>query len=596
MKVKSFKDFRVWIPLADLSFDDLSPYHFEILKYLFSYVKDNDARKMADYCSSWETFDNVFWENKNNLYYLDERIHELFYKYNSGAVIVITGIKSATGVGKSWSAISLALRYSEIFGRKKITNFSLDNIFMEEREIEKIQGFERNIYILDDPQLSSTGAGSQRITETLKKFTRISSRFSKSSLFICSAIDMFQNKKLVLDGVHFYLEVWGYSPRERKSLAMLYDNDHSCIGWCYIPDPTLPVQNIKHPEVEELIEKKIRLEYQDEEITSKKLLHLYETIPKKQYVENQINQQFSPAWASYINSILDDDQLERYASKKTNLSTLVAKRFPNLTKDERTHIITEVWLYLQDQDTLTQVSDIIDDYYINSDEFSFDKKKYLEDLVNHNKKWTKDVEAYRLNIFKGEEQDKIAEVFGETQGNISNRVRRVKGELARVTGLAYEKFLEEKYRSFQEVVNVERFGGQSEPDLIIHYSNGSIDVVSVKCFYYRRSTLTIPISELKTELKKARELKEQGEFVNLVLEVYNINTCERIKRIISCGDNFQSPPTNISMRLATKPKEKNAFQPLPSSVSSAVSSSNITAENLGGKKMIREKGRITHQR
>ncbi len=120
-------------------------------------------------------------------------------------------------------------------------------------------------------------------------------------------------------------------------------------------------------------------------------------------------------------------------------------------------------------------------------------------------------------------------------------------------GITYEEFL---FRQYQEdidgVLDVQKLAGQSDPDIIVEYTDGRIDVISVKCYNYKRKRLSIPIHELEPEIIRCRRLLRNGEEnVYLVLEFYNLYTKQRIRKIIA-HNNLESLPHTISLKLKEK--------------------------------------------
>ncbi|NIT55654.1 MAG: hypothetical protein GWN00_05260, partial [Aliifodinibius sp.] len=94
-----------------------------------------------------------------------------------------------------------------------------------------------------------------------------------------------------------------------------------------------------------------------------------------------------------------------------------------------------------------------------------------------------------------------------SQMTFSNWKREVEGEVARVMGITYEEFLFKQYQEdIEGVLDVQKLAGQSDPDIIVEYTDGRIDVISVKCYNYKRKRLSIPIHELEPEIIRCRRL------------------------------------------------------------------------------------------
>lgn len=78
---------------------------------------------------------------------------------------------------------------------------------------------------------------------------------------------------------------------------------------------------------------------------------------------------------------------------------------------------------------------------------------------------------------------------------------------------------------------VERLGGQGEPDLLVHHEDGKVTVVSCKCFFDTKTT-SIPIKEFEPEISKSRELQAQGLLRRLVIDFNNIAKKARTLRAL----------------------------------------------------------------
>lgn len=565
---KTYKNFVLWANEADIPFDFLDENHKDFLRYLFSFMTDNNARKLAQYSKDWGAFDAVFWDNSsNNLYYLDARVNELVTKFRSSVVIVFTGISGATGVSKSWSAISLSNRYANIHDGY----FALETILMNEADLPKLKNllFKRTFSTLDDPSYNDTGAGVSRLKTMLKKFTRQLSRKSQTSLFPCSAIDIFTNRSLRLDGVHFFIEMWGYNIQLQKSLGMLYDNDLSPIGWVFIPSPI--TREIKYYDAPNKLYQTLTLkdisigkEYNEQTGAMVDILvdletfiyDYYEDGLKKDFIEKQASEGDTALWTQYIDVVELDESFQNYCDSKTNLETLVARILPSLTGDERKYIVNEVYIRRQTREVTESITSITGKYFIDSETFDFNLTQCLDDMALSSK-WNREVDAYRLNRLNGMSQDDIVQHFKETLGvnvsqmTISNYVNKVDGELSRVMGKNYEDFLTDRYSKIEGVETVEHNGQHGQPDLVVTYEDGQIDVISIKCYAYKRSSLTIPISELEAEIRHIRRLQNQGkENLFLILEFYNHFTKERIRKTIA-HNVMDSLPAKVSLKLKT---------------------------------------------
>ena len=162
--------------------------------------------------------------------------------------------------------------------------------------------------------------------------------------------------------------------------------------------------------------------------------------------------------------------------------------------------------------------------------------------------WKQYVEEYKLSL-EGKTQDEIALKYGVTQQAISGHRQKVKGELARMIGEAYEKWLEDRYKAEPGVLEVLRKGGKGDADLIIYKEDGLIEVINAKAYVFSlsRPTFTIPAKEYQPEIEEARELEKGEKDVIVYIDFFNLYNKERYPRI---PIDHNKPPERVTIRFA----------------------------------------------
>jgi len=153
--------------------------------------------------------------------------------------------------------------------------------------------------------------------------------------------------------------------------------------------------------------------------------------------------------------------------------------------------------------------------------FTFDVETVLKELAT-DPKWSEKVEAYRM-YQRGMFQDDIKKHFGVTQSAISKWISKVKGELSRRMGAAYERFRKAKLELRPDVDHVIYDGRQGKPDFVVYLKDGSVEVISSKCYYSDRKSVSIKRAEIEPEIQEALRLRAEGRQVRLYVDFYNLH-------------------------------------------------------------------------
>jgi len=154
--------------------------------------------------------------------------------------------------------------------------------------------------------------------------------------------------------------------------------------------------------------------------------------------------------------------------------------------------------------------------------FEFEPETILGSLEKYDS-WSSKVEAYRLYL-RGVIQDDIGLLMGVDQSTISKWVSSVKGEVSRLMGEYYEKYLVSELSKNSKILKITHNGEKGEADLILELKDGTFQVISAKCYDSKRKTVSIPIDEINPEIRYAEELLEQGKKVKLFVDYYNYNS------------------------------------------------------------------------
>ncbi|RJS90601.1 hypothetical protein CW705_06075 [Candidatus Bathyarchaeota archaeon] len=153
--------------------------------------------------------------------------------------------------------------------------------------------------------------------------------------------------------------------------------------------------------------------------------------------------------------------------------------------------------------------------------FNFNVEEALEELAE-DPDWADKVEAYRM-YKRGMFQDDIKKHFGVTQGAISKWISKVHGEISRRIGEAYEKYRKAKLQLREDVVRVIHDGRKGKPDFVVYLEDGSVEVISSKCYCSDRKSVSIKRAEIEPEIQEALRLRAQGRRVRLLVDFYNLH-------------------------------------------------------------------------
>jgi len=235
----------------------------------------------------------------------------------------------------------------------------------------------------------------------------------------------------------------------------------------------------------------------------------------------------------------------------------ILKILDQTMKDENFLRIDEIFnkksldlIYQKGKDITYTIFEGINEFFLKSETFDFNIDSVLDQITEYptikGTNWKQYVEEYKLTL-EGKTQDEIAIKYKITQQAISNHRQKLKGELARITGEAYEKWLEDKYKTEPDVIKVLRKGGKGEPDLIIFRKNNLIEVINAKAYTFSlsRPTFTIPAKEYQPEIEKARKLEKEEKDVTVYIDFFNLYNKERYPRIII---DHNKPPEKITIR------------------------------------------------
>ena len=162
-------------------------------------------------------------------------------------------------------------------------------------------------------------------------------------------------------------------------------------------------------------------------------------------------------------------------------------------------------------------------------------ERYRKDV-----KWSRLAKWYYATQVEQRSQAAIAAEMDLSESVISDGLKRMKGELARVAGADYETFKVNQLK--RRGYDVKHLGGQSEADIIATMPGGAVTIVSCKCLDFDR-VVKLPIREIAPELHKARELGAV-----LMVAIHNLHDHTDQERIVSVSE---PPPYLIIKPLAT---------------------------------------------
>lgn len=485
-------------------------------------VRD-DAKIYAERCADDKQFKRAFFGpfyHKRFLQNLsDARLSE------TPIILIICG--ELPGGAKSFSGIKLALYLD--------TSFNVhEQLFMNETDFTRAANAgllqSNKVYIFDDPDNARTGAGVVARKERLEKLLRQAARHEQADFIFCSAVKL-ESNILDFQNTLFFLESIGKDKENNKAYFMLYDRNKRALGLIPFLNPQIDTPDIisQYLEIKSAFTSKILVSGGRQATTEIEAAAM-------QIIEH-------PEFFTCINA-----RSEKIVISK--LAPLVYDIFPD-SKEMVTLITRKI-------ERMSQTGQInINDYLykiLGNDEpeeiiekgtaFIFEEKRILEQLAKK-KTWTDNIDIYQL-AQDGLTQDDIALKFALSQVRISQRIKKVKGELARQLGAARELFLVQQLKQDQDVKQVIHSGGVGEPDIIVKYKSGRIEVISVKCYTTSkaRASTSIIIDELLPEIITCRNFAKKLIDIHLILDFYNYNTRQHVRKEI----DFNAPPERINIQ------------------------------------------------
>lgn len=138
--------------------------------------------------------------------------------------------------------------------------------------------------------------------------------------------------------------------------------------------------------------------------------------------------------------------------------------------------------------------------------FSFNIGQVLE-KYQKDRAWRKAARAYYLYRFGKMTQEQIGRDphIKDTQGHVSDKVSKMRGELSRLAGQHYEAWKAEQLR--KRGYEVKADGKVGKPSLVAKSEQtGEVRVYSSKCLEFTRKIM-LPIKEIRPELHVALGLK-----------------------------------------------------------------------------------------
>jgi hypothetical protein len=169
------------------------------------------------------------------------------------------------------------------------------------------------------------------------------------------------------------------------------------------------------------------------------------------------------------------------------------------------------------------------------DDFSFSVEATLE-AYKKRPDWKEAAKVFEL-WREGKIQEDIADKLGIDRSNISRWIKRMRGELSRVSGERYENWKANHLKNIG--YEVDHQGRIGEPDIVIKdKATNQYKVVSCKALYLDRR-LTLPVEEIAPEIRKAKELH-----AIVIVSVYDLkNKCEVAEQLI----DPDHPPKNLTI-------------------------------------------------
>jgi len=402
--------------------------------------------------------------------------------------------------------------------------------------------FKTNDIIFQDEMPQQHGKGSSISVDNLENILRVAARKKGINIIFISP------EFIEMKNVDYYLTIIAVNKIRRVTVTMIStrSKEHIGVGMFRITiDPGLD-------EYYERVSAKRKTEIQEAQGYSNVKLSL----EKKEKLINLLMEKVlaqakqdgvAKLQKSYIKSVAVTTDLAKEIFMDEIISAVFAKARILTFKNDDVKIIDK---QSNVKDMAFAVEDGEDDDFDDEGDkmqeegkFVIDVKQIIEyGVQKYKENVNQGVNPEHANIFldaidsKNQVED-LALKYKCVASNITVVKRRIGEWVAKIAGRRYEEYMEDYYKNKPEVDKVIRKTAAGNPDLVVWYKNGNIDVFSLKCYSVdarTRTSVSIPKDKVQTEIIEAKKLKKDflDKEIKCTLIFYNALTQKTQQTII----------------------------------------------------------------
>lgn len=399
--------------------------------------------------------------------------------------------------------------------------------------------FKTNDIIFQDEMPQQHGKGSSVSVDNLENILRVAARKKGINIIFISP------EFIEMKNVDYYLTILAINKIRRITVAMISTKSNEHIG-CGIfrinIDPGLDeyyerVSAKRKTEIQEAAG------YSNVKLSPEKKEKLVSQLMDKVLAQAKAESVFK-IQKSYIKSIAVTTDLAKEIFMDEIISAVFAKAKSLIVRKDEVKVVDNQTPKPSVKDMAMAVEaddDDFDDLYDGGDQmieegkFVIDIKQILEHGVKKYQENTNQgispehAEVFLESIDPNNRVEDIALKHKCVASNITVIKRRVGEWIAKIAGRRYEEYIEDYYKQKPDVDKAIRKTAAGNPDLVVWYKNGNIDVFSLKCYSVdsrTRTSISIPKSKIETEIIESKRLKQQfpEKQIRCVLVFYNAIT------------------------------------------------------------------------
>lgn len=397
--------------------------------------------------------------------------------------------------------------------------------------------FKKYDLIFQDEMPEQHGKGSQISISNLENILRVAARKLGINIIFISP------ELIEMKNVDYYLTILAINKIRRLTVAMISTKSNEHIG-CGIfrinIDPGLDeyyerVSAKRKTEIQEAAG------YSNVKLSPEKKEKLVSTLMDKVLAQAKA-EAVTKIQKSYIKSIAVTTDLAKEIFMDEIISAVFAKAKNLVVRKDEVKVVdnqtpkpsvTDMALAVEADEDEELSGD--GDQMVGEGRFIIDIKQILESgIKKYQENASQGVSPEHAQVFldsidPNNRVEDLALKYKCVASNITVIKRRVGEWIAKVAGRRYEEYMEDYYKNKPEVDKVIRKTAAGNPDLVVWYKNGNIDVFSLKCYSVdprTRTSTSIPKSKIETEIIESKRLKQQfpDKQIKCTLVFYNALT------------------------------------------------------------------------